>query len=69
MIAPIFVFSPVGGQVRPLSQVKIVLPFRGEGGGGIHPVFWYLPQNRPQELWLSTRSRLEKGGLSLTQVL
>ena len=41
----------------------------GGGGGGTHPGFWYPLQNRPRELWLSTRSKLEKGGLSLTQVL
>ena len=39
------------------------------GGGGTHPGFGYPLQNGPRELWLSTRSRLEKGGLSLTQVL
>ena len=38
------------------------------GGGGTHPGFGYPLQNGPQELWLSTQSRLEKE-LSLTQVL
>ena len=33
------------------------------GGGGTHPGFGYPLQNGSQELWLSTRSRLEKGGL------
>ena len=37
--------------------------------GGTHPGFGYPLQNGPRELWLSTQSRLEKGGLSLTQVL
>ena len=35
-----------------------------EGGGGTHPGFGYPLQNRPRELWLSMRSRLEKSRLS-----
>ena len=42
---------------------------RGGGGALTLPGFGYPLQNGPQELWLSTRARLEKGGLSLTQVL
>ena len=46
-------------------------PGEGEsgGGGGTHPGFRYPLQNGPRELWLSMRSWLGKGGLSLTQVL
>ena len=39
------------------------------GGGVTHPVFEYPIQNGSRELLLSIRSRLEKGGLSLTQEL
>ena len=34
----------------------------GGGGGGTHTGFGYPLQNSPRELWLSTRSRPEKGG-------
>ena len=40
-----------------------------EGGGCTHPGSGYQLQIGPRELWLSMQSRLEKGGLSLTQVL
>ena len=32
-------------------------------GGGTPPGFGYPLQKGPRELWLSTRSRLEKGGV------
>ena len=35
---------------------------QGGGGGVTHPSCGYPLQNRPQELWLSTRTRLEKRG-------
>ena len=38
-------------------------------GGGTHPGSGYQLQIGSRELWLSMQSRLEKGGLSLTQVL
>ena len=44
-------------------------PTWGGGGGGTHPGFGYPLQNGPRELGLSMWSRIEKGGLSLTQKL
>ena len=51
-----------GGHVFT-NQVRNISP---GGGGGTYPGFGYSLQNRPQELWLSTRSRLEKGGGAVT---